>query len=69
MANWADANNVKTILFEPYDEPWKGPADGSSGEAFFAIWNADGPASDRSHYTLTGASQEYNLSQPACRRS
>ena len=63
MVNWADANNIKTVIFEAYDEPWKGPANGSSSEAFFGIWKANGLAKDRSQYTLTGVSQKYNLSQ------
>jgi len=67
MVSWADANNVKTIIFEAYDEPWKGPANGSSSEAFFGIWKANGVAKSRSQYTFTGASQKYNLSQPMYR--
>lgn len=67
MVNWADANNVKTVIFEAYDEPWKGPENGSSSEAFFGIWKANGLAPKREQYTLTGTSQKYNLSQPMYR--
>ena len=67
MVNWADANNIKTVVFEAYDEPWKGPANGSNSEAFFGIWKANGLAPDRAKYTLTGTSQKYNLSQPMYR--
>lgn len=67
MVNWADANNIKTVVFEAYDEPWKGPANGSNSEAFFGIWKANGLAPNRSQYTLTGTSQKYNLSQPMYR--
>ncbi len=67
MVNWADANNVKTVPFEAYDEPWKGPANGSNSEAFFGIWKANGIAKSRSQYSLTGTTQKYNLSQPMYR--
>ena len=69
MVNWADANNIKTVIFEAYDEPWKGPADGSNSEAFFGIWQANGTATDRGHYKLNGVKQKYNLSQPMYRSS
>lgn len=61
MVNWANSNNVKTVMFAAYDEPWKGPADGSNSEAFFGIWKANGTASDRGHYTLNGVTQKYNI--------
>jgi len=61
MVDWAASNGVKTIPFEAYDEPWKGPADGSDSEAFFGIWKANGAASDRGHYTLSGVTQKYNI--------
>jgi exo-beta-1,3-glucanase (GH17 family) len=61
MVNWANSNNVKTVMFAAYDEPWKGPADGSNSEAFFGIWKADGTASDRGHYTLNGVTQKYSI--------
>jgi len=67
MVNWSDANNIKTVIFEAYDEPWKGPADGSNSEAFFGVWKANGMAPNRGMYTLTGVSQKYNLSQPMYR--
>jgi exo-beta-1,3-glucanase (GH17 family) len=62
MNQWAASNNVKTIIFAAYDEPWKGTADGSNSEAFFGIWRADGSANDRSHYSLNRVEQKYNLS-------
>ena len=61
IATWAASNNVKTIVFAGFDEPWKGPADGSNSEAFFGIWKADGTASDQGHYTLNGVTQKYNI--------
>ena len=61
MVAWAASNNVKTVVFEAYDEPWKGPADGSNSEAFFGIWVADGAASDRGHYTLNGVTPKYAI--------
>jgi exo-beta-1,3-glucanase (GH17 family) len=67
MVDWADANNVKTVVFEAYDEPWKGPANGSNSEAFFGVWKANGLAPKREQYTLTGTTQKYNLSQPMYR--
>lgn len=69
MVNWSDANNIKTVIFEAFDEPWKGTANGSSSEAFFGIWSAKGVAPDRAHYTLTSINQKYNLSQPMYRSS
>lgn len=61
MVNWAASNNVKTILFEAYDEPWKGKADGSDSEAYFGIWQANGTAPDTGHYTLNGVTQKYTI--------
>ena len=61
MANWAASNNVKTVIFEACDEPWKGNAAGTNSEAFFGVWKADGTAPDRGHYTLNGVSQKYNI--------
>ncbi len=61
MVNWANSNGVPTVIFAAYDEPWKGPADGSNSEAFFGIWKANGTASDRSHYTLNGVTPKYSI--------
>ena len=61
MVNWANSNGVNTVIFEAYDEPWKGPADGSDSEAFFGMWKANGTASDRGHYTLNGVSPKYPI--------
>jgi exo-beta-1,3-glucanase (GH17 family) len=61
IASWAASNNVKTVIFASYDEPWKGPANGSNSEAFFGVWKADGTASDQGHYTLNGVTQKYNF--------
>jgi len=69
MVNWADANNIKTVIFEAFDEPWKGPADGSSSEAYFGIWTAIGTAAQRNQYKLNSINQKYNLSQPMYRSS
>ena len=59
--NWSCSNGVRTVTFSAYDEPWKGPADGSDSEAFFGIWKADGTASDRGHYTLNGVTRSTAL--------
>jgi exo-beta-1,3-glucanase (GH17 family) len=61
MVNWANSNGVPTVIFAAYDEPWKGPADGSNSEAFFGIWKANGTASDRGHYTLNGVTPKYSI--------
>ena len=61
MVNWAKSNGTNTVIFAAYDEPWKGPADGSNSEAFFGIWKANGTASDRGHYTLNGVSPKYSI--------
>jgi len=61
MVGWAQSNNINTVVFDAYDEPWKGPADGSNSEAFFGIWKADGTASDRGHYTLNGVTAKYGI--------
>lgn len=63
MVDWASSNGVKTVIFAAFDEPWKGPADGSNSEAFFGIWKADGTASNRSSYNLTGVSPKYTIAQ------
>jgi exo-beta-1,3-glucanase (GH17 family) len=61
MVNWSASNNTRTVMFAAYDEPWKGPADGSSSEAYFGIWKADGTAPDQQHYNLTGTTQKYSI--------
>ncbi len=61
MVNWANSNGVPTVIFAAYDEPWKGPADGSDSEALFGIWKANGTATDRSHYTLNGMTAKYSI--------
>ncbi len=61
MVKWSAANGVKTIMFAAYDEPWKGPADGSNSEAFFGIWKANGTSSNRGQYTLNGVTLKYTI--------
>lgn len=61
MLKWAAANGVKTVMFAAYDEPWKGPADGSNSEAFFGIWKANGTSSNRGQYTLNGVTPKYKI--------
>ncbi len=61
MKDWANSNGVKTVFFAAYDEPWKGPADGSNSEAFFGIWKANGTASDRAHFILNDVSPKYSI--------
>lgn len=61
MADWSNANNLKTVLFSSFDEPWKGPADGSNSEAHFGIWKADGTAANQQSYTLNGVTQKYSI--------
>ena len=53
------ANGIKTIIFEAYDEPWKGSVDASNSEAFFGIWQAEGTSTARNQYTLTDEKQKY----------
>jgi hypothetical protein len=50
--SWSLSTGIKTILFEAYDEPWKGSQDAANSEAFFGIWHADGTSSARNQYTL-----------------
>jgi exo-beta-1,3-glucanase (GH17 family) len=64
VKSWSSSNGVKTILFEAYDEPWKGLQDASSSEAFFGIWQADGTSSARNQYTLNSEIQKYTISAP-----
>jgi len=61
MVDWAQSNGVQTVIFTSYDEPWKGPADGSDSEAFFGIWKANGTASNRGQYTLNGVTMKYTI--------
>lgn len=61
MHSWSMSNGVKTILFEAYDEPWKGSSDGSNSEAFFGIWQAEGTSSAQNQYTLTGETLKYPI--------
>jgi len=53
MKSWSSSNGVKTILFEAYDEPWKGSQDGFNSDAFFGIWRADGTSRAQNQYTLS----------------
>ena len=64
IKSWSSSNAVKTILFEAYDEPWKGSQDASNSEAFFGIWQADGTSSARTQYTLSSKVQKYTISAP-----
>lgn len=61
IASWMGANGVSGYLFEAYDEPWKGPASGSSSESSFGIWTANGTSSAPGQYTLNGVTQKYTL--------
>jgi hypothetical protein len=61
MVKWSASNGVRTIMFAAYDEPWKGPADGSNSEAFFGIWKANGTSSNRGQYTLNGVTPKYAI--------
>ena len=61
MVKWSAANGVKTVIFAAYDEPWKGPADGSNSEAFFGIWKANGTSSNRGQYTLNNVTPKYTI--------
>jgi hypothetical protein len=51
----------KTIIFEAYDEPWKGLPNGSNSEAFFGIWQANGISTAPNRYTLKDVKQKYTL--------
>jgi exo-beta-1,3-glucanase (GH17 family) len=62
MQNWSASNGVRTILFEAYDEPWKGSPDNSNSEGCFGIWQAEGTSSAQNQYTLTGETLKYPLS-------
>jgi hypothetical protein len=55
---------VRTILFEAYDEPWKGSSDSSNSEGCFGIWQAEGTSAAQNQYTLTGETLKYPLRWP-----
>lgn len=59
ISQWMAQNRVQGYIFEAYNEPWKGPADGSSSESHFGIWTANGTSSSPGQYTLTGETQKY----------
>jgi exo-beta-1,3-glucanase (GH17 family) len=59
IKNWSVANAIKTIIFEAYDEPWKGSRDQSNSEGFFGIWQADGVSTGRNQYTLKDEKPKY----------
>ena len=61
ISTWMNKNGVKGYIFEAYDEPWKGVADGTNSEGNFGIWRADGTSSAPNQYTLTGETQKYKL--------
>jgi exo-beta-1,3-glucanase (GH17 family) len=61
IKSWAAANQIKTIAFEAYDEPWKGSPNGSNSEASFGIWQANGSSTAPNQYTLNGVTQKYTL--------
>jgi hypothetical protein len=54
-------NSVSGYIFEAYNEPWKGVADGSNSEGHFGIWEAVGTSSSPSQYTLTKETQKYSV--------
>ena len=58
---WMSQNSVEGYIFEGYNEPWKGVADGSNSEGHFGIWAAQGTSSGPSQYTLTGELQKYSV--------
>lgn len=59
MASWMTRNRTFGYIFEAYDEPWKGAADGSGSETHFGIWTAVGTSSAVNQYTLTSETQKY----------
>ena len=61
IKSWSVANAIKTIIFEAYDEPWKGSPNGSNSEAFFGIWQANGTSTAPNQYTLKDVKQKYTL--------
>jgi exo-beta-1,3-glucanase (GH17 family) len=61
ISAWMIQNGVKGYIFEAYDEPWKGVADGTNSEGNFGIWRADGASSAPNQYTLNGETQKYKL--------
>jgi exo-beta-1,3-glucanase (GH17 family) len=61
IKNWSVANAIKTIIFEAYDEPWKGSPDQSNSEGFFGIWHADGVSTASNQYTLNDEKLKYTI--------
>ena len=61
IAAWMVQNSVSGYIFEAYNEPWKGVADGSNSEGHFGIWEAVGTSSSPSQYTLTKETQKYSV--------
>lgn len=61
ISAWMAQNDVYGFIFEGYDEPWKGTADGTNSEGNFGIWRADGTSSGVGQYTLNGETQKYTL--------
>jgi exo-beta-1,3-glucanase (GH17 family) len=59
ITRWMTLNRAPGYIFEAYDEPWKGAADGSSSETHFGIWAANGTSSAPNQYTLIGETQKY----------
>lgn len=59
ITSWMAENGVVGYLFEAYDEPWKGPADGLSSESQFGIWTAIGSSTGPGQYTLLSEYQKY----------
>jgi exo-beta-1,3-glucanase (GH17 family) len=58
MGSWMAQNRVSGYIFEAYNEPWKGSADGSSSETHFGLWVANGTSSAPNQYTLTGETRK-----------
>jgi exo-beta-1,3-glucanase (GH17 family) len=61
ISGWMTQNTVYGFIFEAYDEPWKGVADGSNSEGHFGIWTANGTSSGVGQYTLVGETQKYSV--------
>ncbi len=60
MGPWMASEGIEGYVFELYDEPWKGTADGKNSESHFGVRMAEGTSANRGQYTLINTYPKYD---------
>jgi len=65
MRQWAASNNINTVYFQGYDQPWQTVPAGQvattpgSSEGFFGLYHANGTANGQTSWTLTSIDYKF----------